>query len=421
MIRMVCDRLPLTIFVVVLVSVCLSGCKRADSQRATTPPAVTVSQSLQREVTRWDDYSGYLSAPETAIVSARVSGLIVEAPFHEGAIVHSGDLLFKLDPRPFKADFDNKKAAVAQAKAMADRTRADFGRFRDLLQEQVISQSEFDSAKASYQQSAASLSAAEAALETSRLNLEWSEVKAPITGRISRMEVTVGNLINGGSGQPTNLSTIVSIDPLYAYLNVPEDAALHYQQLAVHENTAQVAAAKMPCFLQLESETNFPHAGVIDFVDNRADTNTGTVQIRCAIPNPTMLLTPGMFTVTRLPASAAYQALLIPDVAINTDQNERYVLVVGENNVVQSRTVELGVLFGSLRSITKGLQPNEWVVIDGMQSARLGAAVHPRKASIPLEAQRALEADASGLPATEASPSNDAVARSGEYPREASK
>jgi RND family efflux transporter MFP subunit len=421
MIRMVRDRIPLTIAVVVLASVSLFGCKRADSQRAATPPAVTVSRPLQREVTRWDDYSGYLSAPETAIVSARVSGLIVEAPFHEGAIVHSGDLLFKLDPRPFEADFDNKKAAVAQAKAMADRTRADFGRFRELLQEQVISQSEFDSAKASYQQSAASLSAAEAALETSRLNLEWSEVKAPITGRISRMEVTVGNLVNGGSGQPTNLSTIVSIDPLYSYLNVPEDAALHYQQLAVHENTAEVVAARIPCFLQLESETNFPHAGVIDFVDNRADTNTGTVQIRCAIPNPTMLLTPGMFTVTRLPASAPYQALLIPDVAINTDQNERYVLVVGENNLVQSRTVELGVLFGSLRSITKGLEPDEWVIVDGMQSARLGATVNPRKVPIPLEAQRALEADASGSPATDASPSLNAVARSGEYPWEASK
>lgn len=420
MIRIMFRHFPLTT-VVILASVILVGCEPANEQRAAAPATVTASQPLQREVTRWDDYSGYLSAPETAIVSARVSGLVVETPFHEGAIVHRGDLLFKLDPRPFEADFANKKAAVAQAKAMADRTRADFGRFTELLQEQVISRSDFDSAKASYQQSAASLSAAEAALETSRLNLEWSEVKAPITGRISRMEVTVGNLVNGGSGQPTNLSTIVSIDPLYSYLNVPEDAALHYQQLAVHENTNEVAAARIPCFLQLESETNFPHAGVIDFVDNRADMNTGTVQIRCAIPNPTMLLTPGLFTVTRLPGSEPYRALLIPDVAINTNQNERYVLVVGENNVVQSRTVELGTLFGSLRSITKGLHPDEWVIVNGMQSARPGATVNPRKAPIPLEAQRALEADASGSPATEASPSINAVARSGEYPREASK
>src|SRR5438270_363519 len=149
--------------------------------------------------------------------------------------------------------------------------------------------------------------------------------------------------------------------------------------LQLRQPKGEVANAKIPCFLELESETNFPHSGVIDFVDNRADMNTGTVQIRCAIPNPIMLLTPGMFTVTRLPASAPYRALLIPDAAVNTDQNERYVLVVGQDNVVQGRTVELGALFGPLRSITKGLQSGEWVIVDGMQSAQPGARVNPRK------------------------------------------
>ena len=397
---------------IVLLAVLLFGCRAAGEQRPAVPPTVTVSQPIQRSVTRWDEYSGYLSAPETAIVSARVSGLLVEAPFREGALVHRGDLLFKLDPRPFQADFDNKKAAVAQAKALAERTKADFRRSSELLEARVVSPADFDSSKAAYGQAAGSLNAAQAALETSRLNLEWSEVKAPITGRISRINVSVGNLVNGGSGDPTNLSTIVSIDPLYSYLNVPEGAALHYQQLALRENKEEVADARIPCFLELESETNFPRSGVIDFVDNRADMNTGTVQIRCAIPNPTMLLTPGMFTVTRLPASAPYRALLIPDAAVNTDQNERYVLVVGQDNVVQRRTVELGTLFGPLRSIARGLQPVEWVIVDGMQSARPGAKVNPRKAPISVEAQHALEAAASGSPSVEASPSIGAVARS---------
>jgi multidrug efflux system membrane fusion protein len=408
------NRLVLMIGIVLLVAVFLSGCRAAGEQQPAVPPTVTVSQPIQRNVTRWDEYSGYLSAPETAIVSARVSGLLVEAPFREGALVHRGDLLFKLDPRPFRADFDKKNAAVAQAKAVAERTKADFRRFSELLEAGVISQANFDSSKAAYGQAAASLSAAQAALETSRLNLEWSEVKAPITGRISRINVTVGNLVNGGSGDPTNLSTIVSIDRLYSYLNVPEIAALHYQQLALRQNKGEVANAKIPCFLELESETNFPRAGVIDFVDNRADMNTGSVQIRCAIPNPIMLLTPGMFTVTRLPASAPYRALLIPDAAVNTDQNERYVLVVGQDNVVQGRTVELGALLGPLRSITKGLQSGEWVIVDGMQSAQPGARVNPRKAPISVEAVHALEAAASGSPSAEDSPSISAVARFGE-------
>ena len=414
------SRLVLMIGIVLLVAVILSGCRAAGEQQPAVPPTVTVSQPIQRNVTRWDEYSGYLSAPQTAIVSARVSGLLVEAPFREGALVHMGDLLFKLDPRPFQADFDNKRAAVAQAKAVAERTRADFRRFSELLGAQVVSQADFDSSKAAYGQAAASLSAAQAALETSRLNLEWSEVKAPITRRISRINVTVGNLVNGGSGDPTHLSTIVSIDPLYSYLNVPEGAALHYQQLALREKKDEVADARIPCFLELESEMNFPHSGVIDFVDNRADMNTGTVQIRCAIPNPTMLLTPGMFTVTRLPATAPYRALLIPDASVNTDQDERYVLVVAENNVVERRAVELGTLFGSLRSITKGLRPGEWVIVDGMQSARPGAGVNPRRAPISVEAQRALESAASGSPSAETSPSIGAVARSSEQQIEAS-
>ena len=378
-------RLRLAIAFVALVFAILPGCKRVVAPQAPPPASVTVSQPLQREVVRWDQYSGYLSSPKTVTVSARVSGLIEEAPFQEGAIVHAGDLLFKIDPRPFQADLDNKKAAVAQARALAEKTKADFARSTQLIRAEVIARSDYDSTKASYGQAAASLSAADAALETSRLNLEWTDVRAPITGRVSRMNVTVGNLVNGGSGQMTALTTIVSIDPLYSYINVPESAALRYQQLALKENKSSVAGANVACSLQLENETNFPHQGMIDFVDNQVDVNTGTQQIRCVFANPTTILTPGLFALTRIPASGRYTALLIPDAAVNSDQDERYLLIVGANNVVQQRPVKLGALFGTLRSITDGLKPGERVVVNGMQSAQSGAKVIPREVAVPTQ------------------------------------
>lgn len=382
----------------------VAGCKRVIAPQAPPPPTVSVSQPLQRDVIRWDQYSGYLSSPQTVIVNARVSGLIEEAPFHEGAIVHAGDLLFRIDPRPFQADLDNKKAAVAQAKAMAAKTKADFERSTQLVRAQVIAQADYDTTKATYLEAAASLSAAAAALETSRLNLQWTDVRAPITGRVSRINVTVGNLVNGGSGQATALTTIVSIDPLYCYINVPESAALRYQELALKQKRGNVARANVGCFLQLENETNFPHQGMIDFVDNQVDVSTGTQQIRCVFANPTTILTPGLFAVTRIPASGRYQALLIPDAAVNTDQDERYLLIVGGNDVVQQRPVKLGALFGTLRSISDGLKPGERVVVNGMQSAMPGAKVNPHEIPVPTESLSALESIAARSPITQTPP-----------------
>jgi membrane fusion protein, multidrug efflux system len=389
---------------VVLAVVLLPGCKRVVATQAPPPASVTVSQPVQRDVVRWDQYSAYLSSPKTATVSARVSGLIEEAPFQEGAIVHTGDLLFRIDPSPFQADLDNKKAAVAQARATAIKAKADFGRSVELIKAHVIAPSDFDTTKASYGEAAASLDAAEAALETSRLYLEWTEVRAPITGRVSRMNVTVGNLVNGGSGQATALTTIVSIDPLYCYINVPESAALRYQELALKENKGNVAGANVACSLQLENETNFPHQGVIDFVDNQVDVNTGTQQIRCVFANPTTIMTPGLFALTRIPASGRYQALLIPDAAVNTDQDERYLLIVGANDVVQQRPVKLGALFGTLRSITGGLKPGERVIVNGMQFAQSGAKVVPHEVPVSTQSLDAMESDTAVPPIAQTRP-----------------
>ena len=405
-------RFGLASVLVAFAAALLPGCKQAVTPTAPPSAKVTVSQPLQREVVRWDQYSGYLSSPKTVVVSARVSGLIEESPFQEGAIVHAGDLLFRIDPRPFQADLDNKKAAVAQARATAVKAKADFGRSVELIKAQVIAPSDFDTTKASYGEAAASLDAAEAALETSRLNLEWTEVRAPITGRVSRMNVTVGNLVNGGSGQPTTLTTIVSIDPLYCYINVPESAALLYQEQALKEKKGNVAGAGIACSLQLENETNFPHQGVIDFVDNQVDVNTGTQQIRCVIGNPTTILTPGLFALTRIPASERYQALLIQDEAVNSDQDERYLLIVGANNVVQQRPVKLGALFGNLRSITDGLKPGERVIVNGMQFAQSGAKVIPHEVPVPTEALDALESIGARTPIAQTIPDMRTAAKS---------
>jgi RND family efflux transporter MFP subunit len=390
----------LALAIVALIVALGPGCKRVVAPQAPPPSTVTVSRPLQRDVIRWDQFSAYLSSPKTVTVSARVSGLIEQAPFQEGAIVHAGDLLFKIDPRPFQADLDNKKAAVAQAKAMAVKTKADFERSTMLLKAEVIAPADYDSTKASYGQADASLKAAEAALETSRLNLEWTEVRAPITGRVSRMNVTEGNLVNGGFGQATALTTIVSIDPLYCYINVPESAALRYQELALKDKKDNVAGANVACSLQLENETNFPHQGVIDFVDNQVDVNTGTQQIRCVFANPTTILTPGLFALTRIPTSGRYPAILIQDAAVNTDQNERYLLIVGANDVVQQRPVKLGALFGTLRSITDGLKPGERVIVNGMQSAQSGAKVIPHEVPVPTASLDALESIAARPPIT---------------------
>jgi RND family efflux transporter MFP subunit len=217
-------------------------------------------------------------------------------------------------------------------------------------------------------------------------------VRAPISGRISRIDVTVGNLVNGGSGQGTTvLTTIVSIDPLYTYINVPQDIALRYQQLALENKERNVAGAKVPCFLKLEDETQYDHQGVIDFIDNQVDVNTGTVQMRCVVPNPTALLIPGLFAVTRIPVSGRYRALLVPDSALNADQNERYLLIIGPNDIVERRPVTRGALFGNLRAIDQGLKPGEKVIVSGLQMAFPGSRVRPQEVPISAPSQLVLD------------------------------
>jgi len=377
----------------------LAGCRQPQAKPAPPPAQVTVSKPVERDLVQWDEYSAYLSSPDTANVKARVSGLIVQAQFKEGAVVRKGDVLFKIDPRPFQADLDSKKAAVAQARSMMDQANAHLSRYEKVIGTKAISQDDYDAAKASCEQAGAAVSAAEAALETSKLNMDWTDVRAPIPGRVGKMNVTLGNLVNGGSGQETtSLTTIVSIDPIYCYINIPSGAALRYQKLALKEKQSDVAGAKIPCYLKLEDEVTYSHQGVIDFVDNQVDVNTGTVQVRGVFPNPDGLMTPGLFTLMRVPASGRVHAILVPDAAVNTDQNERYLLIVGSGDLVERRPVKLGAVFGTLRAIAGGLKPGEQVIVNGMQSARPGAKVKPHEAQIPAASLDELEQAAQGSP-----------------------
>lgn len=381
-------RLPLCILL-------LAGCKQQSQQGGAQPPpaAVTVSHPLRHSVTDWDVYSGRLQSPETATVSARVSGLITNAPFKEGALVKKGDVLFVIDERPFKTDLENKQAIVAKDAAQLELARAQLARFQDLLSKRAVSQQDYDVNRANFSQAEAQLAADKAAEEQAALNLEWAHVTAPISGRIGRIMVTEGNLVNGGAGQATELTTIVSVDPIYCYVAVPERAFLKYQAMAAAEQKKDVRSAKIPCAIQLESESEFRHTGSVDFIDNNLDPNTGTIQVRGVFENPDDELTPGLSAKLRLTGSAAYDALLVPDAAIGTNQNEHYVLAVGGDNVVETRKVQLGALFGSLRAITKGLEVTDRVVTNGLQQARPGAKVEPHDAAIPAEDLKALESE----------------------------
>lgn len=409
-------RLALELWIGFLSIPAVAGCGKKTEAQPAGPPAVTVSRPLERKVVLWDEYSGNLTSPDVANVSARVSGLIEQAPFQEGATVHQGDVLFVIDPRPFQADVNNKKAAVAQAQAQADQAEVHLKRYSEVRNTRAISAEDYDQARASDEEAQAQLSAAKAAMENSELNLQWTKVTAPITGRVSRKYVQPGNLVNGGSGgvQATLLTTIVSLDPIYCYVQVPESAAVRYEKLAIAEGGADIAHAKIPCYLQLGGESGFPHAGLIDFVDNQVDTGTGTVTIRGVFSNPNGVMTSGMFARLRVPGSAPYDALLIPDAAINSDQDERYLLIVGEDDVVRRQPVQLGPLFGNFRQIDGGLKPGERVIVNGVQKARGGVKVNPHEAPISTQSLDQIESTGQNLPpATEPAPSSGPASQPG--------
>ncbi len=375
---------PGAVLVVAMLAIFSTQCSRQDPPHPPPVPTVTVAHPVQHEVVEWDDYTGYLDAVDFVEVRARVSGLVMSAPFQAGSIVKQGDLLVEIDVRPFQAELDSQIAEESRAAAQVRLAEIELKRIQDLPPEASVP-IELQRVEAALAEASAVFAGAKAAVESARLNVEWCRVTAPIAGRIGERQVDPGNLITGGIGTATLLTTIASIDPIYCYIDADERAVLKYQRLAREQKRVSARDARIPFIMQLADETTFAHRGIVDFVDNRIDPRTGTIRGRGILANPGGYLTPGFFARVRIPGSGRYTATLVPDSAIATDQNQKLLYVVARDDLVEMRPVELGALFGDLRAVSSGVQVSDRVIINGLMHARPGARVAPQLASISLD------------------------------------
>jgi RND family efflux transporter MFP subunit len=350
---------------------------------AMAPPEVTVAKPLVRQITDWDEYTGRLAAVESVEIRARVSGYLQSVHFQDGALVKRGDLLFVIDPRPYEAARDEARADLTSARVRLELAVNDLDRARRLFASRAISEEELDARNKEKREADSALEAAQAAEKAAALNLEFARIKAPISGRIGRKLVTVGNLVTSDGNNATLLTTLVSVDPIHVYFTADERAFLRYTRLAEQGIRPSSRNVANPVRLQLADEQGFPHEGVMDFVDNTVDQATGTMQGRAIFANPRGDLTPGLFGRIQLLGEGPYEALIVPDQAIGTDQAQRLVYVVGEDNAVTPRPVTLGRSLGALRVIRSGLKPTDRVVINGVQRVRPGSAVKPVDGQIP--------------------------------------
>lgn len=415
----------------------LSGCAQPSAPPAPKPPEIVATDPVKLSLVEWDEYVGRLEPIEFVEVRARVSGYLYSTNFKEGQIVKQGDLLCVIDPRPFEAEVQRAKSEVTRATSQVGQANASvvqaaaevqvaqarydlavkqMERSRALVQQNAVSKDDYDIRESEVSQSEANLKAAQARLELARtqvlsakavvgtaeaslfvaeLNLQYTQVKAPITGRVSSRLVTEGNLISGGAAESTLITTIVSLDPIYCTFDADEQAYLKYVRLAREGKLESSREAKHPVYVGLADEPGkFPHQGHMDFVDNRLDQETGTMRSRAILPNPDLSLTPGLFARLRLPGSEQYDAVLIPDLTVGTDQSEKFVYVVQEDNSIRRQVVVLGPLIRGLRVVREGLDGSEKIVLRGLQRVRPGDSVvatfeetKVRDDGLPLESQ----------------------------------
>jgi RND family efflux transporter MFP subunit len=367
-------------FIVLVLCLGLAGCARvpsAEPQEAKTP--VTVSRPVERDVTDFADFTGRVAAVESVEVRARVWGYLDRVNFKEGALVKKGDVLFQIDPRVYRADFDRTRGAVAQYEARVRRSERDYLRSKNLLMRGAVGQEEFDRIEADYREAVANLDVAKANRDLAALNVDYTRVTAPVDGRVSRYVVTVGNLIRSGDQNGgTLLTTIVSVDPMYVYFDMDERCVLRIRELIRGGKASSSRESEWPVALGLATEDGFPHQGTINFEDNQVNPKTGTLRARGVFPNGDELLSPGLFARVRVPIGRAHRALLVTDRAIDTDQGQKVVYVVNAKNEVVLRPVRLGALHDGLREITEGLNRGETVIVSGLQQVRPGNVVEPK-------------------------------------------
>jgi multidrug efflux system membrane fusion protein len=368
--------------VLIVLATMLTGCGEGQRLRkgaAPPPPQVTVALPEQRTVIDYDDYVGRFVAVDLVEIRARVSGYLEKIHFTDGQIVKQGELLFTIDKRPFQTALDQYSADLAQAKATLAFAESDLKRAQQLVRDRTITEQTFDQRTQAMRVAQAIVNAREAQVRQAQLDLEFTELRAPITGRIGDRRVSPGNLVTGGTGGNTTLlATIVTSDPIRFEFTFDEASFLRYERLSKEGADMASRSGGVDVSLKLLDEKEYKHQGRMDFVDNVIDRNTGTIRGRAVFANPTGVFTPGMFARVRVPGSPPYTALLAPEVAIGSEQTRKYISVVDDQNVVHQKYVVLGQMIGDQRVIREGLAPTDRVVVNGLMRARPGSKVSPK-------------------------------------------
>jgi RND family efflux transporter MFP subunit len=364
-------------------AVSVSGCRKSGDGAAAPPPQqVTVAQVLERRVKDWDEFTGRFQAVESVEIRPRVSGYIDEVAFKEGSQVKRGDLLFVIDPRPYKAEADHAGADVKRYQTALELAQIELTRVQRLRDSGAVSVEELDERKSTVAQAQSNVAGSNATLESALLNLSFTRVTSPIAGRVSRAEVTRGNLVTGGTNGGTLLTSVQSVDPIYVYFEGDEQAYLRYNQMARAGERPSSRDAPNPVHIGLANEEGFPHVGAVDFVDNQLNPQTGTIRARAILDNKEGLFTPGLFARVQLLGSSEYTAILIDDSAVNTDQNQKYVFVLGANNQVEYRRIQLGRIIDGLRIVREGLKAGDTIIVSGTQRVHPGVTVTPQKVAM---------------------------------------
>lgn len=384
-------RYPLALLAVLV----MSACGKAPEQAAAMPASkVSVAKVLEQPVNEWDEFTGRLEAPETVQIRPRVSGQIDQVAFTEGALVKKGDLLFQIDPRPFQAEVRRLEAQLQQTKAAASRSDNEAQRGERLRQSNAISAELADSRTTAAQEARAAVAGIQAQLDLARLNLSFTRVTSPISGRVSRAAITAGNLV---TADVTELTSVVSTDKVYAYFDADERVYLKYTELARQGRRG----ATTPVYLGLSNEDGNPHLGQMNFVDNQVNPATGTIRGRAVFDNSDGRFTPGLYARLKLVGSGTYSAVLITDEAVGTDLGKKFVLVMDGDNKSAYRAVELGPKIEGLRIVRSGLSKDDTIIVKGLQRVRPGSPVAPE--TIPMASQATLAALAQQRQAFEAS------------------
>lgn len=347
-------------------------------------PPVTVANPIKHQVTDWVEYTGQFTPVDYVEVRARVSGYLTEIHFTDGQMVKKGDLLFVIDPRPFENALMSARARLRQASSSKELASRQLNRAGELQRREFLAQSTLDQRESESQTASAGANAAMAEVRDAELNLEFTRITAPISGRISARNISVGNLVTAGgsSGSGTLLTTIASHDPMYFRFDMSEADFLVFQRTQQAIAAAASGELDVPVNLRLMDETGWPHQGRLTFIDNQVDKSSGTIRVRATVANSNGFIAPGSFGRARMPASAPFEALMVPDSAIATDQNRKIVMTVTADNTVAPRPVELGPLVDGLRAIRSGLKPDDRIIITGLMRARPGAKVTPQPGQI---------------------------------------